>query len=62
MPRISIECTECGEKCAIVTSSSTTNVQCCPFCGETLLLAPDGDDTEIEVDDDDLHEFDPDSE
>lgn len=61
MPRIALDCPECGEKCTVVASTAAP-VQCCPFCSNTLLLAPDDDADDDVVTDDDLHEFDPDDE
>ena len=57
MAKIAIDCPECGEKCKI-THGTTSPVQCCPFCGNTLLLAPDDEDDYDSGDD--LTEFDPD--
>jgi len=60
MAKKSIDCPECGEKCT-VSSHTAAPVQCCPFCGNTVLSDRDDDDDDFD-DDDDLNEFDPDSE
>jgi hypothetical protein len=56
----STECSACGEKFK-VTSTSMEPVAYCPFCADPALLTPDEPDDEDDgEDDDDLHEFDPD--
>lgn len=57
MAKTHFDCVECGEECT-VTSKGTSPVQCCPFCGNTLLEADNDDEFEDESDDD-LHEFEP---
>jgi uncharacterized paraquat-inducible protein A len=57
-----IDCPECGTKSTII-AVTLSPVQCCPFCGNTLLPADNEDDDDDFVEnDDDLHEFDPDGE
>lgn len=58
-----IDCPECGTK-STVSSQSTSPIQCCPFCGNTLLSdSHDEDDDDFDEDDGDgLNEFDPDDE
>lgn len=55
-----IDCPECGTK-STITAQTQSPVQCCPFCGNTVLPDDDGDDFD-EDENDGLREFDPDDE
>lgn len=59
MPKVTIDCPECGAK-STISSSTAEPIQCCPFCGNTTL--PVGSDDEEDYDDDALSPFDPDAE
>lgn len=55
MSRRIIDCPECGERSTVI-SQSMSPIQCCPFCGNTILA----DSSEDDDDDGGLREFDPD--
>lgn len=54
-----VDCPECCTKLTI-TGNTSAPVQCCPFCGNTILPADNDGESEEEFDDDGLSEFDPD--
>jgi hypothetical protein len=52
MPKTTIYCPDCNTKSTIAAQGASP-VQCCPFCGNTLLPAEDEEDQPEEDEDDD---------